>query len=102
MRVREAAECANLLRRPRPGKARGIPLASSVRMAKSAPPRQTSNKSGVKSTAKKMDNSRHGFGGQPAARKQDGAFGQEERITASRRQPGTAVSKPGRRRRSAG
>lgn len=42
--------------------------------------RQTSNKAGVKSLAKKQDNSRHGFGTQPAARKVAGASGQEDRV----------------------
>ena len=41
--------------------------------------RQTSNKAGVKSLAKKMENSRHGFDEQPASSKTDGAFGREER-----------------------
>jgi hypothetical protein len=41
--------------------------------------RQTSNKAGVKSLAKKMANSRHGFEAQPAASKTDGAFGREGR-----------------------
>jgi hypothetical protein len=41
--------------------------------------RQTSNKAGVKSTAKKMENSRHGFDEHPASRKTAGAFGEEER-----------------------
>jgi len=45
--------------------------------------RQTSNKSGVKSTAKKMANSRHGYDEHPASRKTAGAFGQEERIHGS-------------------
>lgn len=39
--------------------------------------RQTSRKSGVKSTARKMDNSRHGFAPQPASNKTAGAFGKE-------------------------
>ena len=46
--------------------------------------RQTSNKAGVKSTAKKMANSRHGFGEHPASRKTAGAFGYEEKILGSR------------------
>jgi hypothetical protein len=61
-------------------------------MAKSAE-RQTSGKAGVRSTAKKMDSSRHGFGTEPAARKVTGAFGQEG--TGSRRKPGTATSRAG-------
>lgn len=39
---------------------------------------QTSNKSGVKSTTKKMEYSRHGFDPQPAAKKVPGAFGKED------------------------
>jgi len=46
--------------------------------------RQTSTKSGVKSTAKKMENSRHGFDEHPASRKTAGAFGHEEKIRGSR------------------
>ena len=55
--------------------------------------RQTSGKTGVASTSKKMDRSRHGFGTQPAARPVAGASGKEGR--GSTRQPGTATSKPG-------
>ena len=39
--------------------------------------RQTSRKSGVTSTAKKMDSSRHGFASHPASHKKAGAFGKE-------------------------
>ena len=46
--------------------------------------RQTSNKSGVKSTAKKLENSRHGFNEHPASRKTAGAFGYEEKSPSSR------------------
>ena len=42
--------------------------------------RQTSNKAGVKSLGKKLDNSRHGFNEQPASRKTAGAFGHEDRV----------------------
>jgi hypothetical protein len=63
-------------------------------MAKAAPrATQTSGKSGVRSTAKKMDSSRHGFGTEPAARKVAGASGKEGR--RARTQPGTAATKPG-------
>jgi hypothetical protein len=41
--------------------------------------RQTSNKAGVKSLAKKLGGSRHGFDEAPASRKTAGAFGHEER-----------------------
>ena len=62
-------------------------------MAKAAAGRQTSNKAGVRSTAKKMDSTRHGFNTEPPSRKAAGAFGAEGR--GSRRQPGTASTKPG-------
>ena len=39
--------------------------------------RQTSRKSGMASTAKKMDGSRHGFAPHPASNKIAGAFGKE-------------------------
>ena len=42
--------------------------------------RQTSNKAGVRSLAKKLDNTRHGFEEHPASRKTAGAFGHEERV----------------------
>ncbi len=54
--------------------------------------RQTSRKSGVASTAKKMDNSRHGFAPHPASHKTGGAFGKE----AMRGQE-TSGGKPGKR-----
>ena len=40
--------------------------------------RLTSNKAGVKSLGKKLDNSRHGFKQQPAAGKIAGAFAHED------------------------
>ena len=55
--------------------------------------RQTSRKAGVASTSQKMDSSRHGFGTEPAARPVAGASGKEG--GGSKRQPGTATSKPG-------
>lgn len=55
--------------------------------------RQTSRKAGVRSTAKKMDSTRHGFAPEPPARKVTGAFGAEGR--GSQRQPGTTTSKAG-------
>ena len=67
-------------------------------MAKT-PARQTSNKAGLRSLGQKMDNSRHGFDPQPAARKAEGAFGAERgRGTTGnrRRQPGTATPKSGK------
>jgi hypothetical protein len=65
-------------------------------MAKSASTRQTSNKSGVASTSKKLDNSRHGFDSHPATRKVDGAFGKERGRTAAKGKPGTAVTGEGK------
>ena len=61
-------------------------------MAKTAA-RQTSRKAGVTSTAQKLDRARHGFATEPAARKVAGAFAKEG--TGSRRQPGTATTRPG-------
>jgi hypothetical protein len=62
-------------------------------MAKAASRRQTSNKSGVASTSKKLDNSRHGFDSHPATRKVDGAFGKE---TGGRGQRSSGAAKPGK------
>ena len=42
--------------------------------------RQSSNKSGVRSLGKKMDNSRYGFQSQPASHQKPGAFAQESRL----------------------
>jgi hypothetical protein len=56
--------------------------------------RQTSNKAGVTSTAKKMDSTRHGFGREPAARKAEGAFGLEGR--GERRHSGASTTKAGK------
>jgi hypothetical protein len=60
---------------------------------------QSSNKAGLKSLGKKMDNSRHGFDPQPAARKAEGAFGQERgvvRRAVRQSKPGTATPKEGK------
>jgi hypothetical protein len=65
-------------------------------MAKSASTRQTSNKSGVASTSKKLANSRHGFDSHPATRKVEGAFGKERGATAAKRNAGTAVTAEGK------
>jgi hypothetical protein len=59
-------------------------------MAKTTAGRQTSNKSGVQSTSKKLDNSRHGFDTYPNVRNKDGAFGEEEGRKAEPPRPGTA------------
>jgi hypothetical protein len=56
--------------------------------------RQTSTKSGVTSTAKKMDSARHGFKSQPASRKAEGAFGLEGK--GELRQSGASTAKPGK------
>ena len=68
-------------------------------MAKTPGTPQSSNKAGVRSLGKKMDNSRHGFETQPAARKPAGAFGQERgesRRAVRQSQPGTATPKGGK------
>ena len=69
-------------------------------MAKKTSGTQTSTKAGVRSLAKKMDTSRHGFGTQPASRKVAGASGQEgtrkstaKAGTASKRGKGDAIAK---------
>jgi hypothetical protein len=58
-------------------------------MAKTLP-----SKAGVKSSAKKLDTSRHGFDPHPAAGPVPGADGQEPR--RRRPQPGTATAKAGK------
>ena len=65
-------------------------------MAKSVMTRQTSNKAGVASTSRKLDNSRHGFDTQPATRKKGGAFGQEGKPASARRKAGTATAHEGK------
>jgi hypothetical protein len=65
-------------------------------MAKSAPNRQTSNKSGVVSSAKKLENSRYGFETHPSSRKKSGAFGHEKGETPLRRKAGTAATREGK------
>jgi hypothetical protein len=68
-----------------------------IQMAKTtAGGRQTSNKAGVRSLAKKMGNSRHGFESQPASHKKAGAFAQESRPTAGRAKPGTSATREGK------
>ena len=59
-------------------------------MAKKAGGRQTSNKAGVQSVSKKLDNSRHGFDTYPNVRNKAGAFGEEEGRKAERPKAGTA------------
>ena len=44
--------------------------------------RQTSNKAGLRSLGKKMENSRYGFDEHPASRKTAGAFGRERGMEA--------------------
>ena len=65
-------------------------------MAKTPGTPQSSNKAGLKSLGKKMDNSRYGFAAQPASRKKAGAFGAERGSRAVARQEGTATPKPGK------
>lgn len=68
-------------------------------MAKTRGTPQSSNKAGLKSLGKKMDNSRHGFDTQPASRKAAGAFGAERgagTAAVRRRKPGTATPKKGK------
>jgi hypothetical protein len=60
--------------------------------------RQTSNKSGVRSTARKMDNSRHGFGQQPAARRKEGAFANDQKIRSAAEHPEEGSTRPAKRR----
>ena len=62
-------------------------------MAKAAGGRQTSRKAGLTSTAKKLDNTRHGFTTPPWERKVTGADGEEPRGLT--REPGTATRKKG-------
>ena len=68
-------------------------------MAKTRGTPQTSNKAGLRSLGQKMENSRHGFDPQPAARKPEGAFGMERGVGTTesrRRQPGAATPKSGK------
>jgi hypothetical protein len=65
-------------------------------MAKKTATRQTSNKSGVASTSKKMDNSRHGFATHPGTRKVPGAFAEEQGTAPMKRKPGTASTRAGK------
>ncbi len=68
-------------------------------MAKTPGTPHSSNKAGLKSLGKKMDNSRHGFDPQPAAGQPAGAFGQERgSVTRAVRQrkAGTATPKQGK------
>lgn len=65
-------------------------------MAKTVAPRQTSKKSGVVSSSKKMNNTRYGFQMHPASRKVEGAFGAESGSTPVKRQPGTESTRAGK------
>ena len=65
-------------------------------MAKSTSTRQTSNKSGVASTSKKLDNSRHGFDSAPATRKVGGAFGKERGTMAAKGKSSTTATREGK------
>jgi hypothetical protein len=57
--------------------------------------KQLPSKAGVKSSAKKLDTSRHGFDPHPAAGPVSGADGQEPR-RGRKPQPGTATAKGGK------
>jgi hypothetical protein len=59
--------------------------------------RQTSNKSGVRSTARKMDNSRHGFAQQPASRRPQGAFANDEKMRGAALHPERGSTRPAKR-----
>jgi hypothetical protein len=65
-------------------------------MAKTTPGTQTSNKAGVASMGKKMDNSRHGFAASPSSRRVGGAFGAEDGSSPLKRKPGTAATRSGK------
>ena len=54
--------------------------------------RQTSNKAGLRSLGKKMDNSRHGFDEHPGSRETAGAFGHEEKVRGAGTHPGKDAS----------
>ena len=64
-------------------------------MANRSPRAEVTSKAGVKSFAKKMNSSRHGFGEQPAARKKEGAFSQETGTRGARRNA-TGTPRPGK------
>lgn len=49
--------------------------------------RQTSNKAGLRSLGKKLDNSRYGFNEHPGSRKTAGAFGREKGMTPESEEP---------------
>ena len=57
---------------------------------------QTSTKAGVRSLAKKLDNTRHGFATPPRAQKVPGASGLEDIPPAGRTKPGTATTHAGK------
>lgn len=59
-------------------------------MAKETDTRQTSNKAGVQSSAKKDDSSKHGYDTHPASRQKGGAFGEEDGRKDEPPVPGTA------------
>jgi hypothetical protein len=65
-------------------------------MAKTTESRQTSRKSGVASTAEKMDNSRYGFGTHPSSRHVAGASGKETGTAPMKRKAGTASTQAGK------
>ena len=60
--------------------------------------RQTSRKAGVRSTARKLDNSKHGFAQHPASRRPEGAFANDEKMRSAAMHPEEGTTKPAKRR----
>lgn len=58
--------------------------------------RQSSNKAGVRSLGKKMENSRYGFESQPASHQKPGAFGKESRSKTEKTKAGTSTTHAGK------
>ena len=65
-------------------------------MAHRSPGGQLTSKTGMKSLAKKMDSSRHGFDRQPASSKTAGAFGHEERMRNSAHESSSGTTRRGK------
>jgi hypothetical protein len=66
-------------------------------MAADPKERQTSRKSGVRSTARKLANSRHGFAQNPASRRPEGAFANEEKLRSAAMHPEEGTTRPAKR-----
>ena len=58
--------------------------------------RQTSNKAGVRSLAKKLGNSRYGFDEHPGSRKTAGAFAREERARGAGHESSSGTTHKGK------